>query len=62
MGITLNTEGNFKGHIQEVVKKKNKICLEIKVPGSKRQVGPVSVKLKLLEICTLPGILSGVDA
>ena len=62
MGTTLNTEGNFENHIQEVVKRTNKICLEIKVLGSKRQVGPVSIKLKLLETCSLPGTLCGLDA
>ena len=62
MGTTLNTEGNFENHIQEVVIKANKICLEIKVLGSKRQVGPVSIKLKLLETCSLPGTLCGLDA
>ena len=62
METTLNTEGNFEDHIQEVVKKTNNICLEIKVIGSNRQVGPVSISLMLLETCSLPGRLCGLDA
>ena len=62
MGTTLNTEGNFEDHIQEVVKKSNKVCLEIKVIGSNRQVGPVTISLMLLETCFLPGRLCGLDA
>ena len=51
LGMVINSEGNLKDHIQQVETKTNNISREIKVIGSKSQVGSEEMKVKMRLEC-----------
>ena len=61
LGMFIDTEGNLKHHIQEMWQKSKKIFLEINVIRANSEVGTekIRVKLKLSELCLMPGTLHG---
>ena len=64
LGITINEEGNLKGHIEELKQKCEAISREIEIIGSRNQVGKeeIRVQLKLFEACFMPALIYGIEA
>ena len=56
LGITINEEGNLKGHIKELKQKCEAISRQIEIIGSRNEVGKeeIRVQLKLFENCFMP--------
>ena len=61
--MVINSEENLKDHTRQVKTKTNNISKEIKVTGSKSQVGSeeMKVKIKLFETCLMPAIIHGLE-
>ena len=64
LGITINEEGNLKGHIEELKQKCEAISREIEIIGSRNQVGKeeIRVQLKLFEACFMSALIYGIEA
>ena len=63
MGITINEEGNLKGHIEESKQKFEAMSREIEIIGSRNQVGKeeIRVQLKLFGACFMPVLIYGIE-
>ena len=64
LGITINEEGNLKGHIEELKQKRGAISREMEITGSRNQFGKeeIRVQLKLFEARFTPAIIYGIEA
>ena len=63
LGITINEEGNLKGHVEELKQACEAISREIEIIGSRNQVGKeeIRVQLKLFEACFIPALILGIE-
>ena len=61
--ITINEEGNLKGHIEELKQKCEAINRETETIGTKNQVGREERKslLKLFEACFMPALIHRIE-
>ena len=64
LGITINKEGNLKGHIEELKQKCEAIIREIEIIGSRNQVGieEIRVQLKNFQACFTSALIYGIEA
>ena len=64
LGITINEEGNLKGHIEELKQKGGAISREMEIAGSRNQFGKeeIRVQLKLFEARFMSAIIYGIEA
>ena len=63
LGITINEEGNLKGHIDKLKQKCEAISRKSDIIGSRNQVGKeeIRVQLKLFEACFMPTVIYGIE-
>ena len=63
LGITINEEGNLKGHTGELKQKCEAINREIEIIGSRNQVGKeeIRVQSELFEACFMPALIYGIE-
>ena len=61
--ITINEEGNLKGHIEELKQKCEAINRETETIGTKNQVGKEEIKsqLKLFQACFMPALIHQIE-
>ena len=63
LGITINEEGNLKGHVEELKQTCEAISREIEIMESRNQVQKeeIRVQLKLFEACFMPALIFGIE-
>ena len=64
LGITINEEGNLKGHIEELKQKCVATSRAIEIIGSRNHVGKeeIRVQLKCFEVCFMSALRYGIEA